>query len=189
MSRTALDAPTLAALAAAHVTSFLLIDLGFDSGTQYLTSAPHDVPWAGNTYQTALGIGTIEPLIETDTAARGLNFTLSAVPQSAIAGALTEPIQGRPVTVRLAVVDAGTLRVDPSVWQGRFDTMTIEDNATGPVIRVTAEHAMIAWQQASGYLFSDQDQRQVDGNDLFFEYAAQMAEATIVWPNKSFFQQ
>lgn len=188
MSRTALDAPTRAALAAAHVTSFLLVEMGFDSGTVYLTTSPHDVTWSGHTYQAAQGIGSIEPITETDAEARGLAFTLSAVPQSAIAGALTEPVQGRPVLVRLAVVDGGTLRVDPNVWSGRFDQMTIEDSAGAAQIRVTAEHAMIAWQQARGTLFSDQDQRQIDASDLFFEYAAKMAEATIVWPNKSFFK-
>lgn len=186
MSRTSLDSPTRTALAAPHVISFLLMDLGFDSGTLYLTSAPHDVTWGGNNYTCAQGIGSIEPTVETDTQAQGLTFTLSGVPASAIAGALTEPVQGRRVVLRLAVVDNGTLRVDPNVWAGNFDQMTIEDSLGGPVIRVTAEHAMIAWGQASGQLFSDQDQRTVDGNDEFFSFAAQMAEATIVWPNKDF---
>lgn len=188
MSRTALDAPTLAALAAAHVTSLLLFEFGFDSGTQYVTSAPHNVEWGGHTYLAAQGIGGVEPITETDSEVRGLVFTLSAVAQSAIAGALTEAVQGRPVLVRMGVVDSGTLRVDPNVWSGFFDVMTIEDNPDGPMIRATCEHAMIAWQQAKGTLFSDQDQRAIDDSDLFFEYAAQMAEATIVWPNKSFFK-
>lgn len=188
MSRTALDAPTLAALAAAHVTSLLLIEFGFDSGTQYLTSAPHNVEWGGHTYLAAQGIGSVEPIVETDADARGLVFTLSAVATSAIAGALTEPVQGRSVLVRMGVIDAGTLRVDPNVWSGAFDVMTVEDSTDGPLIRVTCEHAMIAWQQAKGTLFSDQDQRMVDADDRFLEYVAQMAEATIVWPNKSFFK-
>jgi hypothetical protein len=187
MSRTALDPSMLSALAAAHVTSFLLLELGFDSGTQYLTSAPHNVPWDGHDYLAAQGIGSIEPIIETDSEARGLSFTLSAVAQSAIAGALTEDIQGRPVLLRMAVVDAGALLVDPNVWSGRFDAMTIEDGPSGPVIRATAEHAMIAWQQPSGQLFSDQDQQAIAPGDLFFQHAAKMAEATIVWPAKSFF--
>lgn len=188
MSRTSVDAPTLAALAAAHVTSFMLLELGFDSGTQYLTSTPHNVDWGGNTYLAAQGIGSIDPVGETDTEARGLAFTLTAVPQSAIAGALTEPVQGRPITLRMAVVDGATLRVDPNVWSGHFDVMSIDDSARGPVIRVTAEHALIAWQQPSGALFSHQDQQAIDATDLFFEFAAQMSDTTIVWPNKSFFK-
>lgn len=188
MSRN-LDTGTRTALGQPHVTLLLLLELGWDSGTQYLTTAPHDVTWAGHTYTAAQGIGTIEPTTETATEARGLTFTLSAVNGSAIAGALTEPVQGRSAVLRLGIVDAGTLRVDPNVWSGRFDVMTIDDTAPSPVIRVTAEHAMLAWQTATGALFSDAEQRLQHPGDKFFEFAAQMAEATLVWPNKSFFKQ
>lgn len=189
MTSRSLDAPTQTALQQSHVTMFLLIEMGWDSGTQYITSAPHDVVWDGHTYVAAQGIGNIEPTTETDTEARGLTFTLSAVPLSAIAGALTEPVQGRPVVLRLGIVDAGVLRVDPNVWSGRFDVMTIDDSVGAPVIRVTAEHAMLAWQTPKGTLFSDQDQQDEHPGDLFFAFAAQMAEATIVWPDKAFFKK
>ena len=46
---------------------------------------------------------------------------------------------------------------------------------------------MLAWQTPSGKLFSDQEQQAQHPGDRFFEYAAQMAEVTIAWPNKSFF--
>lgn len=189
MSRTSLDAPTLAALDAAHVTQLMLIDMEFDSGTQYLTTAPHDVAWNGHTYVSAQGVGSIDAVVETDTEARGLAFTLSGVPGSAIAGALTEPIQGRKVTLRLGIVDGTTLRVDPNIWSGYLDVMTVDDTAESPTIRVTAEHASIAWQQPSGRLFSDADQQAAHAGDKFFEYAAKVAEATIVWPAKEFFQR
>jgi hypothetical protein len=189
MAGRALDANLAAALAADHVNSFLLIELGFDSGTQYLTSLPHDVDYAGHTWVSAQAVGTIEPVTETDAGAQGLAFTLSGVPVSAIAGALTEPVQGRPVNVALVVLDGTTLRVDPSVWTGRFDVMTIADQAAGPAIRVTAEHALIGWSQPSGLLFSDADQQRLHPGDKFFEYAAQMSQATVVWPDKSFFSR
>lgn len=184
-----LDAPTQTALQQPHVTMLLLIEMQWDSGTQYLTSAPHDIAWGGHTYVAAQGIGSIEATTETDTEARGLTFTLSAVPLSAIAGALTEPVQGRPVVLRLGVVDAGVLRVDANSWSGRFDVMTVDDSSGSPSIRVTAEHAMLAWQTPKGTLFSDQDQQNEHSGDLFFEFAAQMAEATIVWPSKAFFKK
>lgn len=189
MSGRSLDGALASALQAAHVTSFLLIELGFDSGTQRLTSLPHDVEYGGHTWVSAQAVGTVEPITETDAGAQGLVFTLSGVPVSAIAGALTEPVQGRPVKVSLVVLDGTTLRVDPSVWSGSFDLMTIDDAAQGPSIRVTAEHAMIAWSQPSGLKFSDPDQQRLHPGDKFFEYAAAMSQATIVWPDKSFFKQ
>lgn len=184
-----LDPGTLAALQAPHVTLLLLLELGWDSGTQYLTTAPHDVDWGGHTYIAAGGIGSVEPITETSAEARGLVFTLSAVTESALAASFDD-VQGRPVTLRLGLVDsAGVLRVDPNVWTGRFDVIGIDDSGSSPVIRVTAEHPMAAWATPSGALFSHQEQLLDHPGDMFFEHAAAMAEATFVWPNKIFFQQ
>ena len=191
MSRTNLDSDTLTALAAAQVQMFVMVELAFDSGRVYLSDLPVglDVEWNGNTYLGAQAIGSIEQITETDTEARGIAFTLAAVNQAAVAVALTEEVQGRQALLRLAIVDGTTLRVDPNVWSGVLDVMTIEDDGQRPVVRVTAEHMMIAWQQPSGALFSQPEQQRRHPGDKFFEYAAQMAEATIVWPSREFFKQ
>ena len=189
MSRINLPAGMAAALAAAHVTHFVLLQLDLDSGAVYLTSAPFDVAWSGNTYLSAQGVGAIEPITETAGEAQGMTYVLSGVPSAAIAGALTEPLQGRTATLRLAVLDAGTLLVDPVVWQGALDVPTIDDDGATCTIRVTAEHALLGWQQPSGLLFSNEQQQAAYAGDKFFEFAAELADATIVWPGKEFFRQ
>lgn len=181
------DSDTRAALAAGTVVHFVLLELQFSSGTQRLASTPFDVTWSGHTWTAAQGIGTIEPITETDTSARGLAFTLAGASSASIAGALTEPVQGCKCILRLAVLDGTTLRVDPNVWTGYLDVMTVEDVVSGPVIRVTAEHAMLAWQTPPGQLFSDAEQRLTDADDRFFEFIGAMSEATIVWPGKEAF--
>jgi hypothetical protein len=188
MSRGTLDGDLLAALQAANVSMFVLLELDFVGGRVYLCDLAFDVPWDGHTYQAAQGIGTIEPITETDAEARGITFTLSAVGSAAIGAALSEEIQGREALIRLAIVDGTTLRVDPNVWQGSMDLMTVENDGDQPVIRVSAEHQMIAWQQPSGALYSDAEQQDRHPGDLFFQYAAQVADATIVWPAASFFK-
>lgn len=192
MSRSGLSAEFLTAVDQPHVTMLLLLELYLDAGTQYLSSTPHDVTWSGNTYVAAQGIGTIEPTVETDTEARGLTFTLSAAASANLAGAF-EHVQGRAVILRVAVVDIGTepptLRVDPNAWSGTLDMTTIDDTPANPVIRFTAEHAMLAWQQPPGQLFSHQEQQLADPADLFFEHAAKLSETTLVWPDKSFFRK
>lgn len=189
MTRTALDADTLAALNAAQVQMFVLLELDFDGGRVYLCDLPFDVTWNGNVYLAAQGVGRVEAITETDSEAKGIVFMLSAVNQAAIATVLTEDVQGREALIRLAVIDGTTLRVDPNVWSGVLDVMTIEDDGSAPVIRVTAEHQMIAWQQPSGALFSDAEQKKRHPGDKFFEFAAPMAEATVVWPSREFFKQ
>lgn len=172
-----------------HVTHLCLLQVDLDSGALYLTSAPHSVDWAGNTYQAAAGIGTIEAVTEVDGIAKGLSFTLSLVNEAAIASGLAEHVQGRRVTLRWGVITpADGLVVDPNVWRGQFDVQTIEDGPQ-PVLRVMAEHAMIAWDQAPGLLFSHADQLRLHPGDQFFSHAAAMAEAKLVWPGKEFFQQ
>lgn len=189
MSRDSVDANTLAALAAADVRMFVLVELAFDAARVYLCDLAFPVVWNGNTYQPTAGIGAIEPITETDAEARGIAFTLSGVPSANIATALVEEVQGREALVRLAIVDNGTLRVDPNVWQGVMDVMTLEDSGSEPIIRVTAEHQMLAWQQPSGALFSDAEQQRLYPGDKAFEFVAQVTEATIVWPSAAFFKQ
>lgn len=173
-----------------HVTYLLFIELALDSGTQRLVSAPHDVDWDGFTWTAAQGLGTIEPLQETGSQARGLAFTLSHVPAGALASAMDPNLQGRPVKIHFGVLDAaGTLQVDRAVWQGSLDVASIKDGASSGVIRFTAEHAGIAWQQSSGLLMSHEDQQVLHPGDKFFEYGAQMSEAVITWPGKEFFRQ
>lgn len=189
MSRISLPSGLTTALAAAHVTWFALVQLDLDSGTVYLASTPHDVDYGGHTWTGAQGIGTIEPVTETADGAQGIAFTLSGVPSSAIAGVLTEDVQGRAVTLMLVVLDAGTWRVDPCVWQGALDVQTIEDSGDTATIRVTAEHALIGWQQPSGRLFSNEQQQADYSGDKFFEFASALADQPIVWPGKEFFRQ
>ena len=77
MSRSNIDAPALAALAAANVKAFCLLELAFDGGTVYLCDLAFSVTWSGNTYLPAAGIGSIEVVTETECAG-GLCVTVTA---------------------------------------------------------------------------------------------------------------
>lgn len=173
------------ALDQGHVVMFLLVELYFDGGTVYLSGLGHDVNHGGNTYVATQSIGSVAPTTESGSGVRGLTFTLSASGSAAIASALTEPVQDRKVVVKLGVLDAsGDLLIDPNVWTGYLDVMTITDSARQPTIKVTAEHAMARWQQPSGKLFSHADHIIDYPNDKFFEFADEMASKSIIWPSK-----
>lgn len=184
MSGRGVGAPFVAAAENPFTQWFPLVHMALDSGDLYVCGAPFDVPYGGHTYLTLHGLGQIEAVDETDTQQSGLAFTLTAVPESAIALALSEHVQGRAVTVRLAAVDAGTLVVDDNVWSGQLDVMTVQDGEN-PSVRVTAEHQLIAWEEPAGLMFSDADQQALHPGDKFFEHAASLVEATIVWPTKA----
>ena len=184
----ALTSPFAAALAGAHVTAFPLIELGFASGTDYVCGLAHDVTWSGNTYSAAQGLISIEALEETAASAQGLRILLAGAPGANVALALQEKVQGRPVTVRLAVLDAaGALQVDTNVWQGLMDTMQIDDNASHCVVSITAEHMLAVWDRPRPARYTDAAQQALYPGDRGLEYVAAVAEAQIVWPGKEFF--
>ena len=189
MSR-AIDSATRTALQASHVTHFSLIEMDLASGPLRLVDLAFDVTIDGNVYTAAQGIGSIDPVTETDREASGLKFTLNGVPPGALAGALTElkAAQGRRVTLKLAVWDGTALRVDANVWQGVFDIPVIQEGDS-PLVSVTAESLLLGATRPRGTLSSNEDQQLRAPGDKFFEYAAQLAEATIVWPGKDFYKK
>lgn len=176
-------------ISAAHVTSIALVRLDLDGGTQYLTDAPHDIEWDGQTWVSLFGIGSVSEITETESEIKGLQFTISGVPTSQIALALTERVQGRPCSVLLATLSGTTLAVDPNVWTGALDVMTITREGGEATITVTAEHPLARWDQANLLRFSHEDQQRLYPGDMFFEYAEKMAGATITWPAAAFFKK
>jgi hypothetical protein len=175
-------------LQATHVAAFPLVDLDLAGGMLRICGAPHDVSWNSNTYLSARGLGQIEAIDETDSEIKGLAFTLQGVTTDIISTALADQSQGRSVVVRFAVLNGTALEVDANVWTGRIDTLQIIDGPQ-PAIRVTAEHRLIAWQTPQVVRFSDADQKRLAAGDRFFEFAAGLTQATIVWPGKEFFQK
>lgn len=171
-----------------HVAAFPLVEMQLATGTLYICGAAHDVSWGGNTYISARGLGQIDAIEETDAEIRGLAFTLQGVTPDIIALALSDQSQGRPVIVRLAVLNGTSLEVDANVWSGLIDTLQIVDGPE-PSVRVTAEHRMVTWQSPQIVRFSDADQERIAPGDRFFDQAERTATAVLVWPNKTFFER
>jgi hypothetical protein len=178
-----------AAMQAGHVTTLTLAEFQLSSGTLYLTDCPHDVTWAGATWASAYGIGSIGDVAETAGEVRGLSFSLSGQVTGLIASALSEPIQGRVVKLRLAAVKTGGgLAVDELVWIGTLDQPSVrraEDGTTA--ITITAEHMLARWDQPHLIRHSHADQQLLHPGDMFYSFAAKLADATVAWPNVEYF--
>jgi hypothetical protein len=184
----ALSGGFAAALAEAHVDAFPLIELQFASGTDYLCGLDHAVTWNGNTYIGTAGVMSIQSMQETAGTAQGLQIQISAAPTANLALALNERVQGRPIILRLAVIDAsGAVQVDPNVWAGLMDTMPIDDSGSNPVISITAEHMLAVWDRSRPVRYTDAQQQALYPGDRCCEFVAALADAQIVWPGKAFF--
>lgn len=165
-----------------HITWFWLAELQLLSGTVRLAGLDFDVEWNGQSWLGARGLGSIAPIEETPNAITGLQLTLAGVTEAHIATLLSENIQGRPVIIRLAVLDTSTeppsLAVDPNVWQGLLDVQRfVEARGT---ITATAENRLVEWDRPRLLRYSDEDHRRLWPEDRFFRLAAAMAERDIV---------
>ena len=177
-------------LSGAHFNAFPLVEMQFASGTAYASGTAFNVPYGGNTYIGLQMVGKIDVISETDAEVKGLAFTLSGVLPANISLALAENVTKRPVIVRFATLDAsGAVTVDPNVWQGYMDTMSILDSGPSSTIRVTAEHKMAAWRQPKIVRFTDEDQRRRAPGDGLFKHIAVISEKPIVWPGAEFFKR
>jgi hypothetical protein len=165
-----------------HITWFWLAELQLLSGTVRLAGLDFDVEWGGQTWVGARGLGSIAPIEETPNAITGLQLALAGVTEAHIANVLGEPIQGRPVIIRLAVLDATTeppsLAVDPNVWQGLLDVQRF--NEAGATVTVNAENRLVEWDRPRLLRYSDADHRRLWPGDGFFRLAAAMAEREII---------
>ena len=165
-----------------HITWFWLAELQLLSGTVRLAGLDFDVEWDGETWTGARGLGSIAPIEETPNVVTGLQLTLAGVTEAHIATVLAEPIQGRPVIIRLAVLDTTTeppgLAVDPNVWQGLLDVQRFNEGAA--TVTVSAENRLVEWDRPRLLRYSDADHRRLWPSDGFFRLAAAMAEREIV---------
>jgi len=156
-----------------------------------LNTASLDLNIGGKTYYGTKGLGQIEELTESPSEVKPLKFTLSGVPITNIALALTEPVQGKLVTIKLAIFDPTTyqlLDVD-AVWVGRLDMFDIDDGVSTSTLSVTAEHAGIDLTRPGNLLYTDASQQTLFAGDLAFQFLNDQVEQRIVWPAASWGRQ
>lgn len=200
MARVGIPPELIAAVGQPHVTAALLMDLQLSTGTIYLATTAYPITWNGNSYLGAAGIGTIEPMTETARGAVGMRFTLPLVNAAAIASAMTERIQGRPVILRaLVVVDeeipgvyAGPFPgvfVDPGVWVGKLDSSELDLYGEEPKLVVTAEHEMFGWDRPRNSRASHDEHMRRHPGDEIHKYMASTVGKRVVWPAVDFFNK
>ena len=176
----------LTVIAGRNVPMALLVEMQLTTPL-YLNTTSLDLVIGGNTYYGTRGLGTIDAVQESVAEVKQLKFTMSGVPSSAIALALTEPVQGKLVTVKLAIFAPTTFAVLDvhTRWQGRLDVFSIDDGGATSIISVTAEHAGIDLMRPSNSLMTDLEQQRIHAGDLSMQYMNSQVEQTIVWPAAS----
>jgi hypothetical protein len=179
-----------AVIASGVVALAVLVEMDLTSPLN-LNTTNLDLVISGTTYYGTRGLGQIDAVTETTADVRNIKFSLSGVPSSSIALALSEPVQGKAVRIKLAIYDPSTFAVLDVVpfWAGQLDVFGINDGDPVATINVTAEHAGIDLTRPSGSVYSNDEQQRLHPGDLFFQFLADQVEQKIVWPTAAFFRQ
>ena len=181
MNRPNLPAELADIVAQDHLEFFMLVKLEFDTGTVYISGADFDVGYEGQVWTSLRGLGSVDPIVESDNEIPGISSTLSGVPNEAIIHAQSEAYRGRKVTIKWAFFDDNDiLCVDSAAWMGFMDIPIITREKDTCTIQVTAENRMIDWQRPRGLLFNHADQQRIDPTDNFFLGIESMVEREVV---------
>lgn len=168
----------------------LLVEMQLSTAPLYAATCPVDINWNGNTYLGGRQVA-IDDIKDQGGEVQALRFTLSGVPSEMLAIALAEPIQGRPVYVRAALLNPDTMEIGAvlPLWSGQLDQMPVRHGGETSVISVTAEHRGIAFARAKPLRYTDADQRRLFSGDRSLEYLISQSQHQDVWPSAAFFKQ
>lgn len=185
-----LGAPTIAALSSGHLALVQLVHMAFASPIA-LNTSNLNLLWDGVTYMGAGAMGAIGQIDDSPGEIKGLNFQLIGVDSAYIALALDDAavVQGTAVTIRTAILDSNYQVMDaPVEWEGRLDTMSVEEDGETCTISVSAESTAVDLLRGSALTYSDSDQQYLHPGDRVFEFINSQANTPVVWPSKLWFQ-
>jgi hypothetical protein len=186
----AISGAAATALTGPMVPGSVLVDMALSSPLRLCTGG-WSLVWAGNTYTGVGSLGGIAPSEEQSGTPNQINFAISGVPLSQVSLVLSEAVQGKAVTVRVAIMDPDTYAVldAPIEWSGTLDTMVITEDGESATISVSAEHAGVDLLRAVPVRYTDTDQQRLFAGDLGFEFITDQADKTVIWPAASFFRR
>ena len=168
---------------ASELEPIFLVDLDFDGGSLYFWTGVTPLTWSGNEYIGGGNLIGISPISETsDVRAVGVGLSMSGLPASLISIALTEDYQGRPVKIRFGVMSGGAVVADPYlIFDGRMDTMTIDDAGDSATINLAAESRLIDLERPRIRRYTPEDQKSDFPNDTGLDYVPVIQDVSIQW--------
>lgn len=155
-----------------------------------MCSASHLLSWGGEDYLALGDLGTIQEIDDSPGENKSIQFTLNGVKPELLSIALAEPVRGKVVTVRMAIVHPDTHAVidAPVVWRGTLDQMSVTMNQTTSTVNVTAEHRGATFARPKPVRYTNVDQQKLYPGDTSLQYITSQANHQDVWPAASFFK-
>lgn len=185
-----LNAAAISAIAQQSVALAMLVKLDLTAPV-YLNTSGWGLTWNSNLYTGTGLLGSIREIEDAPGEVKGIGMSLAGIDASAIALALTEPVQGKTVTIYTAIFDPATYQIaDATVeWAGKLDVFNIIEDGETCTLELTAEHSGIDLLRPNTVRYSNSDQRRLFPSDRGFEYVVDQSDQAIVWPSREFFKK
>ena len=193
MTRT-LTGPMITAAQADSGDLLHLISLAFSGGTLFLTTAPHDVVFSGDTY-TAVGghLGFSSVNESGDLTGQGVRLTLDGVDQTIISPLLAQNYIGRIAKVYQAHMDsAGVLIVDPVLlFEGLLNSSFTVSESRDPdaggtvVVTTTVVSPLVSFRQQRGIRATLASHQHHFPGDTFWKHISIISARGVPWPGVS----
>ncbi len=187
-TRQGLDTSIVNRLGADEQAIFIAVKAEFDSGTIRLWSGLGDASIDSETYTGAgdlLSISNVEENLELKS--NGLTISLSGMDTTVLDYALTENYQNRYITLFLGYLMGGTNEVAGTLtlFKGRMNTLTINDNPNGSTITIDAENRLVDLDRPSNFRYTKESQNFLHNGDTAFNRVASLQDKEIVWGKQS----
>lgn len=191
MSRT-ISASLLNALDDKTVYPFFAVDIDFSSGPLYIWSGYGDLCIGGTGESCTggkkyLGVGQLLNVSSveesTEMEAKGAVITMSGIPSTFLALALTEPYQGRECRIYFGMTNNPSDYAE--VFAGELDQMNVSEEANTATISVTVENVLIKLERPVVRRFTNEDQKSRYPSDKGLEFVAGLQDKEIFWGRKA----
>jgi len=178
------------ALASGNVREAALVEMNLTQTVRFC-SAPFALTFEGNEYTGLGNLGAVGEVDDSPGEYKNLQFTLSGVSVDLVSIAMQEPIRGKRVVLRNAIVSSTDFTVleAPIVWTGTLDQMPLLFGDTTGEINVTAEHRGLTFGRPKQLQYTDNDQRRLYPGDTFLRFIQYQSAHEDVWPAASYFRR
>ena len=156
-----------------------------------LTPGTMALEYAGDLYRAVGDLGRISEVVDKQRESSSLSFELSGVRNEMLSIALDEPITGRLVQLRLALLTPSQYQVAsaPLIWSGRLNQMAIKLGKETSVITVSAEHRGASARRSKPLRYTAVDQQALFPTDTSGRFIQSQNNHQDVWPAKAYFEQ
>lgn len=166
------------------LTPILFYEGEFSGGTVRFWTGFGTIVWNGQSWLGAGQLGKISAIQEAkEVSATGITVSLSGIPSSLIATALSQARQGKPGKIWFGCLNSsGAVIADPfQIFEGRLDVPEIRDGPDSAEIIISYESELVDLERPNETRYTSEDQKIIHPTDKGFDFVPAVQEWDGKW--------